>query len=101
MNEENKYELEDMIEAYHCYMERVGQRIGEGRPPMIDFDRLEARCRAERRLSRLRVSSVAVVMALILFVVTPAADGYGMTSVVNRMDKVVSVNNCLFGYEKK
>ena len=101
MNENNKYELEDMIEAYHRYMERIDQRIGEGHPPVIDFDRLKARCRAERRMSRRRVCSVAAVMALILFVVTPATDGYGMTSVVNRPDTVVCVNNCLIGYEKE
>ena len=97
MEEKSKYELEELFEAYRRRMGRVEQRLGESEPIEVDFDRLKT-CRRDGWLSLGRVFSVAAVIALILFVVTPAADNYAMTSVVNRLDKIESVSDCLYGY---
>ena len=97
MDEKNKYELEELFEAYRRRMGRVEQRLDECEPIEVDFDKLKA-YRRDGWLSTGRVFSVAAVIALILFVLTPAADSYAMTSVVNRLDKIESVSNCLYGY---
>jgi uncharacterized membrane-anchored protein len=99
MKEKEKYELEEMFEAYSRNAERINQRLGKGEPPAIDFDKLNAFYRDWRRRTSMRVSSVAAVIAVILFVVTPAADGYAMTTVVDRMDQIGYIDYYLLGHE--
>ena len=99
MSENRKYTVEDMFESYHSFSKRLEQRCHSSESIDVDFAVLRAYRRADW-MSSVRVSMVAMVLSTILLIVMPASDGYAMSSMVNRQEKVETIDFIWIGYEK-